>query len=138
MEVAIVYDSMLGTTRRAAESMREAFLDAGHRCVMRSVAEADPARVAEADVICVGSWTQGLFVVGQRPTTATVAFLRRLGSLRGKRALVFCTYRLAPGSTLEIMARHLTDRGADVRCRFPLRGAALGSDFRERIAALDG
>ena len=68
--VAIVYDSSTGTTKAAAEQMGEATRAAGHDCSVDSIHDADPAEVSAADVICVGSWTKGLYVI--RPETGRV------------------------------------------------------------------
>jgi len=118
MRVAIVYDSKTGTTKAAAEQMGEVTRAAGHECSVESIEDADPAEVSGADVICVGSWTKGLYVVFQGPTQATIDFIERLEALDGKQAAVFTTYAIAVGKTLEKMASPLEARGANVSGRF--------------------
>ena len=61
MKIAIVYDSSTGTTAKAAETMGKTMEAHGHHCRVQSVAQADPADVSEADLICVGSWVQGFW-----------------------------------------------------------------------------
>ncbi len=122
MRVAIAFDSARGTTESAAIEIGRRLSAAGHECSVRSIAEADPAEVAAADLICVGSWTRGLFVVGQHPTPAALSFIDELGDLHGKRAVAFCTYKLATGPTLKKMASSLRARGADVVAEFEFRG----------------
>lgn len=122
MKVSIVYDSSTGTTRQAAQSMAEVFKNQGHEVQVQRVVEADPAEVSGADLICVGSWVQGWFIIRQHPTDTTLRFLDQLGDLTGKQAVVFCTYKLAAGSTLKQIAQPLEGKGARVVGQFKFRG----------------
>ena len=136
MNVAIVYDSRTGTTRAAAEAMSRVLIQHGHQVQVTPVGSADPAQVAGADLVCVGSWTQGLFLVLQHATRATREFLERLGDLSGKQALVFCTYKVATGSMLPRMAAALEAKGARVVGRFRWRGPDVDEAFRRLAAEL--
>ena len=129
MKVAIVYDSRTGTTQEAASAMARELRRWDHDCELFAVQSADPNRVAEADLVCIGSWTTGLFVVMQRATDATAEFMRRLPDLGGKPAIVFCTYKLATGSMLQDMAASLRERQALVIGQFKYRSAAPTADF---------
>ncbi|MFW2383638.1 MAG: flavodoxin family protein [Acidimicrobiales bacterium] len=129
MNISIVYDSSTGKTKAAAEQMAEAARAAGHTCTVESIERADPAEVAAADAICVGSWTKGLYVVFQGPTPATLDFIGRLGRLDGKPASVFATYALAIGKTLEKMSAALVAQGATVSGRFKSKGPIAPEDF---------
>lgn len=138
MKVAIVYDSSTGKTKAAAEQMGAAVRSAGHACTVESVEHADPVEVTAADAICVGSWTKGLYVILQGPTTATLEFIGRLGQLDGKPAAVFTTYALAMGKTLPKMAAALEARGATVNGRFKSKGPTADADFDVWLRALSG
>jgi flavodoxin len=129
MRVAIVYDSATGTTKAAAEQMGEVASAAGHECSVDSIHGADPAEVSAADVICVGSWTKGLYIIRQGPTQATIDFIERLEPLDGKQVAVFTTYAIAVGKTLEKMASSLEARGAKVTGRFKSKGPSAATDF---------
>lgn len=130
MHVAIVYDSRTGTTEGAARDMARIAESAGHTCSVTRVKDADESTVAEADVVCVGSWTQGLFFVLQHATKATMKFIDGLPDLHGKPAAVFCTYKTSPGHLLNTMAHHLQHRGARVTGHFRSRGPTAGDGFR--------
>ena len=136
MRVAIVFDSATGRTRAAAEEMAEAVRAAGHECTLGSVQDADPAEVSAADAVCVGSWTQGLYVVLQHATKATMDFIERLGPLDGKPAAVFCTYKLAAGRMLPKMAARLEGRGANVTGIFKSRGPFAAEGFGDWVRSL--
>jgi flavodoxin len=129
MNVAIVYDSSTGTTASAAKAMGKKMEELGHQCQVQSVTEADPADVAAADLICVGSWVKGLFIILQHPTEGTMQFIERLENLSGKNVVVFCTYKLAIGSTLRQMAKPLVEKGATVVGQFKYRGSEPNSQF---------
>ena len=136
MNVAIVFDSATGTTRAAAEEMAKAVRTAGHVCTVLSVQDADPAIVSASDAICVGSWTQGLFVLFQHATKATMEFIDSLGPLDGKPAAVFCTYKLAVGGMLPKMAARLEGRGANVTGMFKSRGSFAAEGFDDWVQSL--
>ena len=68
MNIAIVYDSSTGTTANAAKAMGKAITGHGHQCHVQSVSLADPATIAQADLICVGSWVKCLLIIQQHPT----------------------------------------------------------------------
>ena len=136
MNVAIVYDSKTGTTARAAEAMGKKMEEYGHQCRVESVVSADPADVLQADLICVGTWVKGLFIILQHPNPETLQFIERLGNLAGKKVVVFCTYKLAAGSTLPQMTKALEGKGASVVAQFKYRGADPNSAFASFASSL--
>jgi flavodoxin len=136
MDVAIVYETSTGTTAKAAEAMGKQFTAQGHRCQVLSVSKADPVAVAKADLICIGGWVQGLFVIGQHPSGGTLKFIERLGSLQGKQIVVFCTYKIAAGSTLRQLARAVEQKGATVAGRFQYRGPTPDAGFAKFAQSL--
>ena len=136
MHVAIIYDSETGTTEKASEAMGDLVRAAGHEATVSSVRIADPATLGAADAICVGSWCKGLFFVRQHATEATDDFVDRLGSLDGKPAAVFCTYKTAVGAMLRKMGERLQDRGANVTGSFKSRGPVAPEGFDNWVARL--
>lgn len=136
MNIAIVYDSSTGTTAKAAETMGKMLEAQGHQCQVQRIVEADPAEVSQADLICIGSWVKGLFIIRQHPTEGTMRFIEQLDNLSGKNAVVFCTYKLAIGSTMRQMAKPLEGKGADVVGQFKYRGPDPNSQFAAFAASL--
>ena len=136
MNIAIVYDSSTGTTANAAKAMGKTMEEQGHRCHVQSITEANPAEVSEADLICIGSWVKGLFIIRQHPTEGIMRFIERLGDLSGKNVIVFCTYKLAIGSTLRQMAKALEGKGAKVVGQFKYRGPEPNSKFAAFASSL--
>lgn len=129
MKIAMVYDSSTGTTAKAAEAMGKTMEAQGHQCRVQSVVQASPVDVSEADLICIGSWVKGLFIIRQHPTEGTMQFIEQLGDISGKNAVVFCTYKLAVGSAMYQMAKALEEKGAKVVGQFKYRGPEPNSKF---------
>jgi flavodoxin len=136
MNIVIVYHSTTGKTAKAAQAMGKAFEEKGHTCQVQSVFDADPAQVATADLICIGTWVHGLFIIRQHPTPEAMYFVNKLENLEGKRVVVFCTYLLAAGSTLAQMAKPLEAKGAEVVGRFKYRGPEPNMAFATFAASL--
>ena len=116
--------------------MGKTFEANGHQCQVKSVGQADTAEVMEADLICIGAWVKGLFIIRQHPSEYAMRFIERLGDLNGKKVVVFCTYRLAAGSTLSQMTKALEAKGADVVGQFKYRGPEPDSAFASFASSL--
>jgi flavodoxin len=136
MKIEIVYDSSTGTTAKAAEKMGKTLQGNGHQVRVQSVASADPADVSEGDLICVGGWVKGLFIIMQHPSTRAMQFIDRLGQLTGKEVAVFCTYKLAAGSTLSKMTAAMESKGAQVVGQFKYRGPEPNDSFASFASSL--
>ena len=108
----------------------------GHQCQIQSVREADPAEVSEADLVCIGAWVKGLFIIRQHPSERSMWFINQLVDLSGKKVVVFCTYKLAAGSTLSQMSKALEGKGANVVEQFKYRGPEPNSSFASFASSL--
>ena len=58
----------------------------------------DHHAIQAADLIVVGTWVHGAFIVGQAPWG--IGNIDALPAIAGKRAATFCTFALNPGKTL--------------------------------------
>lgn len=113
MKAAILVESLSGNTWKASELIANNLQQAGWSITgLSKVREPDHASIQQADIVLVGTWTHGLFVVGQAPAGA--ALLSQLPAMRGKRAAVFCTFALNPAGTIDKMTRIISGVGADV------------------------
>jgi flavodoxin len=136
MDAAIIYESMTGTTKRAAHLIGDAFYDAQIDARIYPRATVTPDAVAAADLIIVGTWTDGALIVGQKP--AKHKKLAALPDLTGKRCLVFCTYAIAPGRTIDKLTAIVEKLGGEVLGGMTLRRDHLADDaaaFAERAIA---
>lgn len=112
MQIAVVYASRTGNTRWAAELIGSAFEDRGHVVSVQSVDELDFKALADADVVVLGTWVAGHFVIGQKPGDARR--LARVPKLTGKQVGIFMTYAINPGRALSKFEKLLAGEGADV------------------------
>lgn len=112
MQIAVVYASRTGNTRRAAELIGTAVEERGHTASIQSVDDLDYKFLADADLIVLGTWVSGHFVIGQKPGDARR--LARVPKLTGKPVAIFLTYAINPGSALGKLEKVLTRQGADV------------------------
>jgi hypothetical protein len=113
MQVAIIYESLTGNTQKAAYAMGDAFWRRGISTRLFPITDVDEAVVAAADLVVVGSWTDGFLIVGQRPGRGG-RLKKLLPSLEGRRCAVYCTYAIAPGGTLKKLQKRVEAHGGQV------------------------
>ena len=113
MKAVVLVESLTGNTRKAGEliarKLQQEHVGITNVCAVR---QPDYAAIQAADLVIVGTWVHGLFVVGQAPWGAGA--LAKLPAMTGKRAVAFCTFALNPGKSLDVMTRILESRGAEV------------------------
>ncbi len=135
---AVVYRSATGTTRRLAEELGAHLESRGLVATVQSVGDADPRSVADADVVLLGCWTSGLFVILQHPDEPWLAFVRDLPSLGRARVGLFTTYKLATGSMFARMRVALAPTGARVGLELKSRDGTLSAAGRRALDELVG
>lgn len=136
MRAVVIYESLTGNTRRAAGVIARQMTAQGVETVACPITAIDYQALSAADLVIVGSWTDGVFVVGQRPGRAHR--LRALPSLSGKRAVVYCTYAINPGRTLDKMTAIIEGRGAQVIGGMAIRRTDLEGGAEELAGRLVG
>ena len=112
MQIAVVYASRTGNTRKAAELIGTSFEERGNTVSVQSVDDLDYKALADADLVVLGTWVSGHFVIGQKPGDARR--LAKVPQLTGKPVALFLTYAINPGSALGKLQRALERQGADV------------------------
>lgn len=136
MDAVIIYDSLTGNTLAAARTMGDELFDRGIGCRILPVVglEEDEARaaVAAAELVIVGTWTDGALIIGQRPGRRK-RFTTLLPDLTGKRCVVYCTYAIAPGKTLNKLQRVVEDHGGRVLGGLAIRQDRLDEGARDFI-----
>lgn len=113
MKAALLVESLTGNTWKAAEKIGANLEQEGWSITgMSKVGRPDHASIQAADIVLVGTWTHGLFVVGQAPWAANA--ISNLPAMRGKKAAVFLTYALDAGKSLDTLSHAVSATGADV------------------------
>jgi hypothetical protein len=106
---------MTGNTARAAQLIGQAAQDAGAEVAVFPIDDIGLKELAEADVVFIGTWVDGLILFGHRP--GRKGKLQRMPVIDGKRAATFMTYAIHAGKALDRFAAVVEERGATVVAR---------------------
>lgn len=113
MKAAVLFQSLTGNTRKAGELIAANLQQEGWGITtVTPMRDLQLAAIQDADVVIVGTWVHGLFVVGQAPWG--IGAINHLPALRGKLAATYCTFALNPGTTLDKLDRAVSQLGAEV------------------------
>lgn len=113
MKAALLVESLTGNTWKAAEEIgtklsQERWSITG----LSKVGAPDLASIEAADIVLVGTWTHGFFVVGQQPWA--LSKIANLPTMRGKKAACFLTFALNAGKSIDKLATAVGQTGAEV------------------------
>lgn len=136
MQALVIHESLTGNTRAAATRIVDELQSLGWQASACSSRQVDLAALQQADVVIVGTWVDGLLVIGQRPGGA--GKLHQLPLLGNKPTYVFVTYAIDAGKTLDKLSALVTERHGDVRGGMAIKRNDLAegcSEFADRIVA---
>ncbi len=111
MHVVVTYESRTGNTRRAAQLVAGGLRAAGADIALAPIGQVDFGQLARADLVVVGTWTDGLFFFGQRPGGGG-KIARELPDLWDKQTYSFVTYAKNPGRSHVKLGELLEAKGA--------------------------
>lgn len=135
MKAALLIESLTGNTRRAGELIAADLQQVGWQVTGSSpVKHPDYASIQDADMIIIGTWVHGLFVVGQAPWG--VPLISQLPKMQGKKAAVFCTFALSPGKSLDKLTSVVSLLGAEVIGGLALNRGKLEAHSEEFVTRL--
>ena len=89
--------------------------------------EVDLKVAADADLVVVGTWTDGFVLFGHRPGGAG-HLAKGLPTLWDKPTYAFVTYAIRPGNVLRKLNALLASKGADVKGSLELHRKHLDTD----------
>jgi len=113
MKAALLVESLTGNTWNAAEMIGDKLQQERWTITgMSKVATPDLSSIQRADIVLVGTWTHGLFVVGQAPFA--LGNIANLPPMRGKQAACFLTFALNAGKSIDKLSTAVRQTGADV------------------------
>jgi hypothetical protein len=112
MNAIVIYESLTGNTRKAGHLIAGELSRSGIETVACPITAVDLQALSQAELVIVGSWTDGLILFGQRPGRA--GRLLKLPVIDGKKAAGYCTYAVDAGRTLDKLATIVARRGGDV------------------------
>lgn len=112
MRAIVIYESLTGNTRTAGEAIAQRLSASGVATRAFPITAIDYQALADADLVVVGSWVDGVFVVGQRP--GRVGRIKAMPAIQGKKAAVYLTYALNPGKALQKLSDTVEGRGGEL------------------------
>jgi flavodoxin len=113
MKAALLVESLTGNTWKAAETIgtklsQERWTITG----LSRVGDPDLSSIQEAEIVLIGTWTHGFFVVGQMPWA--LGKIANLPTMRGKKAACFLTFALNAGKSIDKLSTAVGQTGAEV------------------------
>ena len=136
MSAIVIYESLRGNTQRAGEMIAANLTAGGVPAIACAIDAIDLQALSDADMVIVGSWTDGFFFFGQRPGRPWR--LAKMPVIDGKKAFVYCTYAKDPAQTLLHLGGIVRRRGGDVRGGFAIHRKNLDGGALEFVARLLG
>ena len=135
MKAAILFQSLSGNTRRAGELIAANLQQEGWGITtVAPMKQLEMSAIQSADMVIIGTWVHGLFVVGQAPWG--IGAINHLPALRGKLAATYCTFALNPGTTLDKLDSAVSGLGAAVLGGLALHRSKLHAHAEEFAARL--
>lgn len=128
MNAVVIYESLTGNTAKAGRAIAAGLTAEGVPTRAFPITKIDYQALADADLVIVGSWVDGLILVGQRP--GRLGRITSMPALAGKKAVVYLTYAIDAGRSLEKLSAAVAARGADV-----LGGQTIRRDRLDRGVA---
>jgi hypothetical protein len=130
----VIYESLTGNTAKAGRAIAAQLSAQGLPTEAFAITRIDYQALSDADLVIVGSWVDGLVLVGQRP--GRLGRIKAMPALAGKRAIVYLTYAIDPGHSLQKLSDAVAARGAEVLGGQVIRRDKLDegvADFVDRV-----
>lgn len=132
MRAVVIYESLTGNTARAARLVADEVAAQGCDVAVFPITDIGLKELAEADIVFIGTWVDGLVLFGQRPGRA--GRIKNMPVIDGKRVAAFMTYAINAGKALDRFAKVLDERGATVVSRMLLRRDHLEAGVEDFVA----
>ena len=102
MNACVVYFSRTGNTKRLAEAIADTV-----KAPILDLTTTDPSAIETCDLLILGTPVEY-----SSPAKETLAFIEKLSKIAGKKAIVFCTYKIFGNMrTMKAMEKKLADKG---------------------------
>ena len=112
MKAVVIFESLTGNTRKAAGIIAAELERSGVSTAVSAITAVNYQALADADLVIIGTWTDGLVLFGQRPGRS--GRLKKLPYFTGKKCAVYVTYAIDAGNVLDKLVAMMEDRGGDV------------------------
>jgi flavodoxin I len=133
MRAVVIYESLTGNTARAARLIADEVAARGVDVAVYPITDIGLKDLAEADIVFVGTWVDGLILFGHRPGRA--GRIKSMPVVDGKRVAAFMTYAIHAGKALDRFATVLEERGATVVARALIRRDHLEAGVEDFVSS---
>ena len=134
MKGLIIYNSKKGHTKQYGEQIAEYLKE--EKNISAKVVSVDDFKkndLNEADIVFLGSWTNGLFLLFQHPDKKWVKFVSDLPEFKDKKVGLFTTYNIATGSMFKSMEKKLRGKISEVLIELKSKSCILSEEEKKRI-----
>jgi flavodoxin len=135
-QAVIIYQSKTGITKKYAEEIGQFLSEKGLKTNILPVSDYKDGLTDQADLVFMGCWTAGLMLFLQHPEKTWTDFAGKLPALKGKKTVLFTTYKLATGSMFKNMRKHLGDKGTDLSLELKSRNGKLTPENKQVLTGL--
>ena len=131
--VCIVYQSRTGTTKRFARAIAGHFNQYLFQIKVFSIENADKDAIRLADILFLGCWTNGAFIILQKPDKEWQTFAESINNIDNKKIILFTTYKIATGTMFRNMQKHLKLKNDNILFCLKSRNGALNKSTVEKL-----
>lgn len=129
----IIYHSKTGTTKKYGFAIRDFLLCQGIEAKAIPIQNFVPEDLNNTEIILLGCWTSGLFIMMQHPDKEWVEFAQKLPDLNVKKIGLFTTYKLLTGSMFASMNKHLKTKSAKIGLTLKSRSINLSEQNKLKL-----
>lgn len=133
MKATILYQSKKGRTAGWARAMAMYLWSRGVNVNFGALSDFKDDQIKDSDLLMLGSWTSGWFVVNQHPSHLWVEGSRKLPATLPPNLVLFATYKLRTGAIFNRMKRHLNLSGVACIDTMRSRTGILSEDDKRRL-----
>ncbi len=133
MKGLIIYNSKKGHTKKYGEEIGKYLSGKNWDTKVISIDKFDEKDIRDADIVFLGSWTNGMFLMFQHPDKKWVKFVNKLPEIKDKKVGLFTTYTIATGSMFRSMEKRLKDKITEVMIELKSKSCVLTGEEKKRI-----
>ncbi len=120
--VVVGYDSVGGRTKACAWAIANQLTDTTTTVEVLPLARIDTKALARADLLIIGTWTEGKIIAAVGPARSTRRWLAALPPIAGLPVATFCTYSIDPRTTLSQLRHAIETAGGHIIADAAFRG----------------
>jgi flavodoxin len=127
MNACVVYFSRTGNTKRFAQAISDIV-----KAPIYELTSVSPSAIQDCDLLILGTPVEG-----SSPAKEAVTFLESISTVKGKKAILFCTYRIFGNErTMKKMEKTLEGRGYKTLLKVSKKGMKpeVAADFSEQLS----